>query len=584
MALSLTSTPESRREAGLDPPQAPAGRWRHFFRLVSGYWLSEDWKFAWAALTVNVATLFTGVYSFVLMNTWQGKFFDAVGAANGRAIPGLLVDFLIALAVAIGYSAVASVAQGYLTIRWRNWLTNQYMERWLRHQRFHDIERARLIDNPDQRIAEDIDLLTSGGFALFSSFLLAVTSAITFGIVLWNLSGVLAFTLAGYVVALPGTLVWAALAYALFSGLIIVAVGSPLIRRTMRQQHYEADFRFNLIHVRRNSEQIAFAGSSSTEWRGLTQAFALIRQNFIRLTWIRTGVDATQQSITQANQVIPVLLMLPQIIARQATLGALMQARDAYGQFGSAVNWLIQAYPSVAAMIANINRIKALDDAIDSPRPYRIGKTLHDAPTIETRDLTLELPNGQHLLTVGDWTIERGERWTIQGASGTGKSTLLRALAGIWPDGEGDVVSPADKRIMFVPQRAYFPIGTLKDAVCFPGNANATDDSDIISLLNLCRLPHLTEILHEIKPWVDVLSPGEQQRLAMARVLLHRPDYLFLDEATSALDADNAGHLYASINARLPDLTLISVVHAEALQRFHTHKFCIIDQRAVIDV
>jgi putative ATP-binding cassette transporter len=351
----------------------------------------------------------------------------------------------------------------------------------------------------------------------------------------------------------------------------------------MRQQHYEADFRFNLIHVRRNSEQIAFAGSSSTEWRGLTQAFGQIRNNFVRLTWIRTGVDAVQQSITQGNQVIPVLLMLPRIIAREVTLGPVMQARDAYGQFGSAVNWLIQAYPSVAAMIANINRIKALDDAIDHPRPYRIGKSHHDALTIQTRDLTLELPNGQHLLTVGDWTIEPGERWTIQGASGTGKSTLLRALAGIWPDGEGSVTSPNDKRIMFVPQRAYFPIGTLKDAVCFPGNANATDDAEIVSLLELCRLPHLADILHEIKPWVDVLSPGEQQRLAMARVLLHRPDYLFLDEATSALDADNAAHLYASIVERLPGLTLISVVHAEALHRFHTHNFCIVDRRAVID-
>lgn len=583
MALSLTSTPESRREAGLDRPEASRGRWRHFFRLVGSYWVSEDWKFAWIALAVNIATLFTGVYSFVLMNNWQGNFFDAVGAANGRAIPGLLVDFMIALAVAIGYSAVATVAQGYLTIRWRNWLSNRYIERWLRHQRFHDIERARLIDNPDQRIAEDIDLLTSGGFALFSSFLLAVTSAITFGIVLWNLSGVLAFTVAGYLVALPGTLVWAALGYALFSGIIIIAVGSPLIRRTMRQQHYEADFRFNLIHVRRNSEQIAFAGSSSAEWRGLTQAFALIRHNFIRLTWIRTGVDATQQSITQANQVIPVLLMMPQVIARQATLGAVMQARDAYQQFGSAVNWLIQAYPAVAAMIANINRIKALDDAIDHPRPYRIGKNQHSALTIQTRNLALDLPNGEHLLTVGDWTIEPGERWTIQGASGTGKSTLLRALAGIWPDGEGEVALPSDQRIMFVPQRAYFPIGTLKDAICFPGNANATDDADVIGLLELCRLPHLGDILHEIKPWVDVLSPGEQQRLAMARVLLHRPDYLFLDEATSALDADNAGHLYASIIERLPRLTLVSVVHAEALHRFHTHNFCIVDRRAVID-
>lgn len=583
MALSLTSTPESRREAGLDPPQAPGGRWRHFFRLVGAYWLSEDWKFAWAALAVNVATLFTGVYSFVLMNTWQGKFFDAVGAANGRAIPGLLVDFIVALSIAVAYSAVTTLAQGYLTIRWRNWLTNRYMERWLRHQRFHDIERTRLIDNPDQRIAEDINKLTTDGFSIFSGFILAVTSAITFGVVLWKLSGVLAFTVAGYIIALPGTLVWASLTYAIFSGFIIIMVGRPLIRLTMRQQHYEADFRFGLIHVRRNSEQIAFAGSSSTEWRGLTHAFAQIRHNFIQLTWSYTGVGAVQQTISNAEQVVPVLLMLPRVIAREVGLGAVMQARDAYNQFGSSVNWLIQAYPAVAAMIANINRIKALDDAIDHPRPYRIGKGHHDALTIETNDLTLELPNGEHLLTVGDWAIEPGERWTIQGASGTGKSTLLRALAGIWPDGEGSITSPNDKRIMFVPQRAYFPIGTLKDAVCFPGNANATDDAQIVSLLELCRLPHLADILHEIKPWVDVLSPGEQQRLAMARVLLHRPDYLFLDEATSALDADNAAHLYTSIVERLPGLTLISVVHAEALHRFHTHSFCIVDRRAVID-
>lgn len=582
MALSLTSTAESRREAGLDPPQPSADRWRHFLWLLTRYWRSSDWKLAWLLLAANIGAQFTGVYSSLLLNRWQRDFFNAIQAVDGAAIPGLLWSFAIVVCFAVTYGAVVLVVQNTLQIRWRTWLTHDYLERWLRHQRFYDIERTRLIDNPDQRIADDIRLLTEQSINLFMGFILAVTSAITFGILLWGLSGIFYLAIAGAPLELPGTLVWAAIGYAIIGGIVIVLAGKPLVRKTMRQQHYEADYRFALIHVRRNSEQIAFARSASTEWRGLGQAFDLVRRNFIQLIWIRCGIQSIQGVYSYVSQIVPLLIMLPRILAREITLGQLMQGRDAFAQFSLSLSWFVQAYPQIAEMTATVNRLKALDDAMESPRPYRIANNRHSLLVWEARDLHIELPNGEKLLDVGDWTIRPGERWTVQGPSGTGKSTLLRALAGIWPDGSGTINSPAAGRIMFVPQKAYFPLGSLKDAICFPADPSAFDDARIIKLLELCRLPRLQHVLHEIRPWADELSPGEQQRLAMARVLLHAPDYLVLDEATSALDADNAAHLYSSVLSALPGLTLVSVVHAEALTRFHTHSFSVVDRRAVL--
>lgn len=583
MALSLTSTPESRREAGLDPPQKATSRWRHFVQLAGSYWVSSDWKIAWLLLLGNIATLFTGVYSMVLLNKWQGSFFNALQGADGGAMPRLMVDFAVAITAVVSFQAINILFDSYLVIRWRTWLTQHYLERWLRHQRFHDIERSRLIDNPDQRIAEDINLFTDKGLQLLLGFIRATTNAVVFGIILWNLSGILHFSVGGSNYALPGSLVWAAIAYALIGAFVIILAGRPLIRRTMRQQHYEADFRFGLIHVRRHSEQIAFARSASTEWRGLSASFDLLRSNFVRLIWIRCGVQSVQGIYSQVSAVVPALLMLPRVVAREITLGPVMQARDGFVQFHMAVSWFVQAYPQIAELTATVNRLKALDDLIDHPRPYRIVANVHEGSAIEARGLALSLPDGRHLLDVGDWTVRKGERWTVRGASGTGKSTLLRALAGIWPDGKGEVDSPAAGKIMFVPQKAYFPLGTLKDAICFPADPSTFDDERISGLLNHCRLPELPSMLHEIRPWSEELSPGEQQRLALARVLLHEPDYLFLDEVTSALDTDNASYLYGSIVERLPGLTLVSVVHAEALSRFHTHSFCVVDRRAILD-
>jgi len=272
---------------------------------------------------------------------------------------------------------------------------------------------------------------------------------------------------------------------------------------------------------------------------------------------------------------VPLFLTVPKYFAGAITFGQVQGARDAFTQFAASLSYLVTAYPSIARQLANINRLKALDDAINHERPRGIGFTPGGTPdgvAISANGLMLRRPNGEPLLEVADWTVRDGERWVIQGPSGTGKTTLLRAIAGLWPDGAGQVAMTRRGNAMLVPQRLYLPLGTLKDAICFPDRPEDHNDAEIAALLETVRLePHI-DAMHQLRMWQDELSPGEQQRVALARILLQRPSLLVLDEATSALDADNAAHFYQAVLAAMPDSTIVSVVHNEKLSTYHSHR------------
>ncbi|OZA84396.1 MAG: hypothetical protein B7X77_00560 [Caulobacter sp. 39-67-4] len=301
--------------------------------------------------------------------------------------------------------------------------------------------------------------------------------------------------------------------------------------------------------------------------------------------WANIGLSAGSSIYERVMGVIPLFLTVPKFFAGQISFGQVMASRDAFTQFSSSLSYFVQVYPGLAAQIANINRLKALDDSIDDTRPrgidFRPGGS-GDGIAIDVQNLELRRPNGEPLLALDEWAVRDGERWVIEGPSGSGKTTLLRAIAGLWPDGAGSVAMTRNGTAMLVPQRLYLPPGSLKNAICFPDRAEDHDDASIAELLEKVRLANHVGDMHAIRMWQDELSPGEQQRVALARILLQRPTLLVLDEATSALDADNAAHFYGSVRAALPDVTIVSVVHNERLAAFHTHRLSMHDRRATM--
>ncbi|MFD1033503.1 ABC transporter ATP-binding protein/permease [Sphingomonas hankookensis] len=574
---------ETRREAGLQSTQPARERWAHAWRLSTRYFVSDDWKWAWFLVTCYCLIEVSTTSVFLLLNTWQREFYDTIEQRQGGLFLSLVVKFIMISGMAIGTQVLHNLVGWTLSIRWRRWLNDWYLGRWFARDRFYEIERLRMIDNPDQRIAEDLRAFTSMGLeygqsplSIVISIIFSLVRAVAFAAILLQTSSPLTLPLFGYRIPLPGgDLIWFSVGYVVFGTAFITWIGKPFVRRKMREQHYEADYRAGLIHVRRNGEQIAFSNAQAIEKDGLTNAFANIRRNFYQLMLANMGLSAGQDVYQRTMQVVPLFLTVPKYFAGAITFGQVQGARDAFTQFATSLSYIVQAYPGIARQVANINRLKALDDAIDYERPRGIGFTpggTAEGVAISTTGLILRRPNGAPLLEVADWTIRNGERWVVEGPSGNGKTTLLRAIAGLWPDGMGQVAMTRAGTAMLVPQRLYLPLGTLKAAICFPDRAEDHDDALIAALLEVVRLQTHVSAMHELRMWQDELSPGEQQRVALARILLQRPTLLVLDEATSALDAENAAHFYQSVLAAVPDATIVSVVHNEKLASYHTHR------------
>lgn len=584
-----TQSGEVRRETGLAPPQDATARWADAWRLVSGYWRSSDWKFAWFALVTLLFFQFGTAFIMLRANRWQQHFFDAIEQRDQAQMVPLLIVFLGIMAMQIAMILAENFIDGLLSIRWRTFLTRDYLDRWMSRNRYAEIERLRIIDNPDQRIADDLNAITAalgmtiGALHIVMRLIGSIVTGITFAMVLLETAPPIRFSLGGTAISIPGSTVWYAFAYAIIGSWLTARIGQPFVRAMMRQQHREADFRAGLIHVRRNAAQIGLAGAVPTEREALRQSFDAVRTNFRSVIYSSLGITAAGSVYDRLGTVLPLFIMVPGYLAGTMTFGQLMAGRDAFGQLGMQLGYFVKSYQLIGQQVSYFNRMKGLDDALDDVRPAGIAVGTGTAPgvVLATQDLALHRPHGEELAIVGDWTVRKGERWAVRGASGTGKSTLVRALAGLWPDGQGSVALAHDSRAMFVPQRLYLPQGTLKAAVCFPDRPEEHGDAEIAALLGQARLGHLATEMHALRLWQEELSPGEQQRIALARVLLHRPTLLVLDEATSALDAGNARHFYDSVRAALPDATIVSVVHDETLLAHHSHMLTFADGGAI---
>jgi putative ATP-binding cassette transporter len=547
--------------------------------LIRPYWVSEERKIAWGLLIATVAMdlLLVGISAW--LNTWNRDFYDALGSRNVHEFPRLMLMFAM---LALAFCAI-SVYNRYLRqmlgFRWRQWLTTRYLQEWLDDSTFYRIERDRLIDNPDQRIAVDLDLFATTTLSLTLDLLSTVETLVWFSIVLWSTAGALVVMAGGSAVQIPGYMLWAAVAYALVGSLLTNKVGHPLVPINYQLQRVEADFRFGLIRLRENAEQIAFYDGMQTEGANAGDRFGRIRENWWQLMRYTKRYSFVVSFYGQLADIFPIVVASPRYFAGALSFGTLMQITDAFGSVSGSLSWFINNYDTVVEWRATVNRLREFKRVMQQPRLKESmspatehgGINLHyiDASQLVTHNLALALPNGETLTNVRNIAIKPGSRWLVRGASGAGKSTLLRALAGLWPFGEGSIDAPVDARMMFIPQQSYFPVGTLKAALTYPAAAEVFSDEDCREALHACRLEDYVDRLQDSGDWARVLSPGEQQRLVAVRVLLHEPDYVFLDEATSALDSENEAHLYGILSERLPKAAIVSIAQRESLAQFH---------------
>ncbi|HEV3105768.1 MAG TPA: ABC transporter ATP-binding protein/permease [Trinickia sp.] len=549
--------------------------------LIKPYWVSKEWKFAWGLLITIISIDLINVRISVWLNSWSAEFYNALQTKDVRHFPHLMTVFCVIVAAIIVLFVYRRYLSQMLGFRWRQWLTNEYLQEWLGERAFYRIERDRLADNPDQRISDDLQSLATTTLSLSLDLLSTVVTLVTFIVILWTLGGALTVMLGGNPVVVPGYLVWAAALYALVGSFVMQKLGHPLVSINYQQQRVEADFRFGLIRIRENAEQIAFYDGMQTENVNARNIFARIRDNWWRVMKYTKRLSFVLSFYSNIAFIFPLFVAAPQYFAGIYTMGVLMQIRQAFTTVSDSFSWFVNSYGTLVEWRATMNRLREFKRVMQSthlresvlPATEHGGINLHyvDADALTTYDLRLALPNGTTLTTIGNITFEPGSRWLVRGPSGAGKSTLLRAFAGLWPFGDGSIDVPVGARTMFVPQQTYLPIGTLKAALAYPSPADAFSEEACRDALVACYLEGYVERLAESAHWTRVLSPGEQQRLAAARVLLHKPDYVFLDEATSALDPANEAHVYRLLTERLPKAAIVSVAHREALGAFHEH-------------
>lgn len=544
---------------------------RAVWQLIKPFWVSEEKWRAWAMLIAIVGLSLGLVYISVLINQWNQVFYDALQNKNYPVFKAQLWRFTY-LALAFIVLAVYKIylTQG-LQMRWRRWMTEKFMGKWLAHQAYYHTEQQQIIDNPDQRISDDLNVLTQYTLSLSLGLLSSLVTLCSFITILWHISGPMTFVIAQHTITLPGYMVWFALLYAALGSLLIWWVGKPLVMLGFNQERYEANFRFGLIRIRENNDAIALYHGEPREKQQLSNRFEAIRSNWWSIMRITRRLNIASNFYGQFAIVFPLLVAAPRYFSGAIQMGGLMQISSAFGQVQGSLSWFIDAFSNLATWKACVNRLAGFNAAVDEVHNLTRGISLQqeDHSPLMLRDVGLTLPDGQPLLSAATMTLQRGERVLVVGPSGCGKSTLLRAIAGIWPYGSGEIGLDKHLTTLFLPQRSYIPIGTLREALSYPHQDKDYSDEQLLKVLENCRLKHLQRWLDTSANWSHRLSPGEQQRLAFARAILTRPDVLFLDEATSALDDETEQLMYCLLVDELPEVTLVSVAHRNSVAKYH---------------
>jgi vitamin B12/bleomycin/antimicrobial peptide transport system ATP-binding/permease protein len=515
----------------------------------------------------------------VRLSFFNRDWFNAIQEKNAPEFwRQLLFVFTPWAFVFVGTYVIEFVLKSMLIIRWRRWLTEHYIQRWLSGHTHYGITLAGGdADNPDQRIAEDVNRFIDGGeagYGIYSYSILLIStmsSLVSFSFVLWELSG--NYALPGTDIRVPGFLFWVALAYASLGTVVTHLIGRSLTRLFFEQQRREADFRFSLARLREYSEQVALLSGEHAEQSSLVQRFRGIVFNYLAIVRKRKELIAFTETYGQLSPIIPYVITAPFYFVGKIPLGVMTQTASAFGRVEGALTFFITYYTSLAQYKSVLDRLCSFDAAIDSAQANR-ARVVSRAPSeqLAIRDLTLSLPDGRRIVHLDALALEPRQATLLTGPSGSGKSTLFRAIAGIWPHAAGSIVVPQGARVMLAPQRPYIPMGTLAEAVVYPGNVEDYARGDIEEALRAARLAPFVERLDESNNWGQRLSGGEQQRVAIARALLAKPDWLFLDEATSALDEKLEGEIYRVLRERLSRTTIVSIGHRSTLLDYHDRR------------
>jgi vitamin B12/bleomycin/antimicrobial peptide transport system ATP-binding/permease protein len=542
-------------------------------RLSLPYFRSEDRWAGRALLSAILAIELAQVGIAVLLNAWNARFYDALQHKNAAAFGYELLIFAVLVAAFILLAVYQLYLSQGLQIRWRQWMTDRLLCSWLQGSTPYRMQlSADCVDNPDQRIAEDIKLFVSNTLSLGTGLLGAMVMLGSFMVILWGLSNAAPLTLFGHALPIPGYLVWVAILYAVAGTLITHRIGRPLVNLDIEQQRREADFRTGLLRVRENAEQIALLKGDAAERRRLMAHFAKVRDNWTAIMSRQKRLTFFTAGYNQVQVIVPILAVGPVYFASAIGLGGLMQTASAFGRVEGALSFFVKAYPQLAQWKSIVERLDGFERSIAGAASPRAGLEIVEGTTghtISAMALDLTKPCGSPLLTIKTLDLTAGEAVLVTGRSGTGKSTLLRVLAGIWPHAQGRIEVPAGTRLLVLPQRPYLPEGSLRDAIAFPRVLAAGEDARIAALLTEVGLSTLADRLDEQAHWQQRLSLGEQQRITVVRAILFEPDWLLLDEATASLDEPAERIVYTLMRRRLPQTTIVSVGHRSTLKALH---------------
>jgi vitamin B12/bleomycin/antimicrobial peptide transport system ATP-binding/permease protein len=560
------------------------GFFGRLWELIKPYWFSEDRWPGRGLLALVIVLNLASVYVTVLLADWNRQFFNALQEKNYQAFLSLLGYFGILAAVFILIAAYALYFNQMLQIRWRRWLTEQYYRNWLSHRAYYllQLEKSKA-ENPEQRIQDDIGLVANLTLNLSIGLLNAVVTLASFLTMLWNLSGTLTFQALGTTWSIPGYMLWVAIIYSAMGSLATHYTGRSLININFDLQKYDADFRFRMIRIRENAESVALYGGESDEEKKLETSFGNIWRTWWRLMKTQKRLTFLTAGYGQMAVIFPILVAAPRYFSGAIGLGGLTQTGVAFGQVQSALSWFVDSYPNIAQWSASVNRLMGFGEELTAVKDLTVSQAVISlepmaAPDLRVKELSVRLPDQRVILDGISFTIRPGDRLVVSGPSGSGKSSLFRALAGIWPYGSGKVFMPEGRRVLFLPQKPYLPLATLREVLSYPDQPGGHSDEEFRQALIDARLPQLINRLDEDVNWSLELSGGEQQRVGFARVFLYRPEWLFMDEATSALDEPTEQALYALVGERLPKITLISVAHRAAVASFHRRRLTIMPE------
>jgi len=550
-----------------------------FWRLARGYYTGDERRSAWLLTAGVIGLTLVQIGIQVRFNLWNRDFFNALEARDRAAFFGQMGTFLLLTAGSMAVAVFQLYVRQMLQLRWREWLVFRLQARWLagsRHYQMNFLPGS--ADNPDQRISENTRWATAMAVDMAVGLFQSAVMLVSFVGILWTLSGPLLVAFGSNEFEIPGYMVFAALIYAVIGSTLTYFMGRPMVDINIRRNEAESDHRFALIRIRENSEGVALIRGEADEDRGLRRSFShvvLVMRDLMRserrLMWLTSAYG-------MVAGVFPILVASPRYFAGAITLGVLMQIGSAFAEVTRALNWFVDNFPRIADWRSHLERVVALEDSLDAADildagEVRISVTEGPLPdgreVLAFRDLQIAQADGNILVGEANAEIQAGEKVLIVGESGTGKSTLFRAISGVWPWGSGEIRVPPRDHMMFMPQRPYLPLGTLRGAIAYPAAPKKFPDAAVTAALERCGLAHLMGRLDEDERWDRMLSLGEQQRLAFARLLLHRPRWVFMDEATAALDEANQDAMMGLFREQLSDSALVSIGHRPGLDLFH---------------